>query len=110
MKNEQFVVKKLSDYNLENNTEIKWEDFINFLVDAKSKNLDKNKRIINNLIIDCLEYKYLEKNDNQNLYVTTQGRDFITKLGFIEEYLKRRKRTLVGIGFGILGYAVGLMN
>ena len=50
---------------------------------------------------DCMKYDYIncdDKSINENIEVTTQGRDFIKiPLGFSEEFLKRRKRTVIGV-------------
>ncbi len=54
------------------------------------------KRRTNNTIDDCIAYKFIAE-EKEKLKVTEKGRDYIKLLGFFEEFLKRRKRTVVSV-------------
>jgi hypothetical protein len=81
---------------------------------------ERFERMINSTLDDCIGgdgknggHRYLGygENDEKNvLFVTTEGRYFLTlPFGFLEEYLKRRKRTVraaLSFVFGFIGALV----
>ena len=105
-----FLERKLVEYlnnKFLDGDKINHDNFLNYVVEKKWPRInylfwfkgDKFKRKIEDVLDDCIAYKYIDK----NYKVTRQGRDFLTlPLGFVEEFLKRRKRSIVIILVAII--------
>ena len=100
---ERRIVQILNEYNIYKGT-ISHGDFVDFVITRKwprinyffSCSKEAFRRKLETAIDDCIEYEFIKHNeDSDNIKVTEKGRDYIKKLGFIEEFLKRRKRTIV---------------
>lgn len=85
--------------------EINRSDFINYITNDRLwprinyylvYRKEMFKRRINNIIDDCIAYEFIME-EKEKLKVIKKGRDYIKLLGFFEEFLKRRKRTVVNI-------------
>lgn len=116
-----FLERKLIKYldkKFLNGDNITRDIFINFIVEKKWPRINyyfwfKGKRFerkIENVLDDCVKHEYLNKEDGDSnvLKLSTRGRDFLNLLGFAEEYLKRRKRSVIvmlGILISILNFA-----
>lgn len=104
------VVEILNDYNISNGS-ISLDDFVNYVLKGKWPQINYYyckdnvfKRKIETAIKDCMERDYAFIVDkNGDIRVTHKGRDFLKILGFFEELLKRRKRTIVNTTSFIFG-------
>lgn len=102
------LVKTLEEYNLSHKDGISHKDFveyvanksflrfvlrINYFLDSKEKLF----RRIDAAVEDCIERDYIKRDSGKKLLVTARGRDLVRlPLGFFEDFLRSRKRTVVG--------------
>lgn len=105
---ERRLVKILNNYNIYKGL-ISLDNFIDYVLKIKWPRINYFyyrdgifRRIIKIAIDDCIAYEFII-NENNNLKVTNKGRDHIKLLGFVEEFLKRRKRTIVNTSSFIFG-------
>ena len=97
---ERKIIAMLNNYNIYKGT-ISRGDFVDYVISKKWPRINyvlfcrwkAFKRRLEIAIDDCIKRKFME--DSGNIKATEKGRDYIKILGFIEEFLKRRKRTVV---------------
>lgn len=96
--------------------EISRSDFINYVtkerfwprVNYPLISDEMFRRKMEGKIIDCIKRELVEE-ENGKIKVNMQGRDFLKILGFFEEFLKRRKRSVIGVLGFIIGTIVTLL-
>ncbi len=108
---ERRLVKILNNYNICKG-ETNRSDFVNYITRSKIWPRINYYFVFNNQIFrrkieicldDCLAYGFINEKE---FTVTKQGRDYIKLLGFLEEFLKRRKRTVVNS----LSFMIGVLT
>lgn len=75
-------------------------DFVEFFIAAKNLPCSRCtycKNRIQFTLEDCIKHEYIEVK-NELLKVTAHGKAFLKKIGFLEEVLKRHRRTSIAIG------------
>ena len=100
------IVIILNDYFIDNGRGLSREDLVVYVAAKKLwprlyylwPREDKFRNRVDQALGDCIrgEFGYIEEDDDgQTLLVTPKGRDFVSILsgGFLEEYLKRRRRS-----------------